>query len=220
MQYDASQDRWTVTGELPLQAPYGVRWYDATGVWLIDAMTHALWLWDGQTWGVRGQIPDGITPVALVRVAGTLVILDRQGALWLPTDERNNRWQSFAAPAALFVAPRMVVVDDVLLLFGDGRTVWKSFNQGRTWLRDGELVEPWQGGQVIPVLNAIMLIRDDQQSLYTLTVGEGATQAVPVSIDLDAPMTVWQTMIVIGAVDGTRIDTYQFVYQSFMPMMQ
>lgn len=220
MQYDASRATWVVMGELPLQSPYGVRWHDATGLWLIDSTTHNIWLWDGQSWQVRGQIPDSITPVALVRVAGTAVVLDTQGGVWRPTDGANDSWQSYAGPASILVSSRMVVLDDVLLLFGDGRVVWKSLDQGRTWMRDGELGRPWQGGQAIPILSAIMLIRDGQQSLYTLTVGEGATQDVPVSIAPDAPMTVWQTMIVIGSVDGSRIDTYQFVYQSFMPMMQ
>jgi hypothetical protein len=220
MAYDASQDAWIVTDALPFSSPYLCNWNDATTVWLIESSTQAVWVWDGQVWQVQGQIPEGVIPVALARVAGMLVILDSHGTVWLPADETLVRWNAIRLPATQLTTPRLVVVDDVLLLLGDGRTVWKSLDQGRSWLRDGTLAQPWLGGQAVPVLNAIMLIRADQQSLYTLTVGEGATQGIPVVIGADAPLTIWQTMIVIGAHDGHRIDTYQFMYQSFMPIMQ
>jgi DNA-binding CsgD family transcriptional regulator len=220
MLYDASQDAWMVSDELPLQTPYSLSWSDATGVWLIESTTQAIWVWDGQAWQRRGVIPDVVSPVAIARVAGTLLVLDVRGTVWVPTDDALDRWTAYTLPVSQLVAPRLVVVDDVLLLFGDGQIVWKSLDQGRSWFRDGELTRPWQGGPAVPVLSAIMLIRDGQQSLYTLTVGEGGAQAVPVSIGSDATLTIWQTMIVIGSLDGSQIDTYQFVYQSFMPMMR
>jgi DNA-binding CsgD family transcriptional regulator len=218
--YDPSKDAWLVADELPLQMPTVLSLSDASGVWLIDVSTRFIWTWDGLTWQRQGPIPDAVTPVALARVAGTIVVLDSRGLIWLPTDDAYRTWQSTLTPSETLVLPRLVVVDDVLLLFGDARTVWRSIDRGRTWLVDGELNQPWQGGQAIPVLNAIMLIRDNQQSLYTLTVGEGGSQSVPVVIDSNASLTIWQTMIVIGAWDGRRIDTYQFIYQSFMPMVQ
>jgi DNA-binding CsgD family transcriptional regulator len=220
LQYDASQDAWPATGVLPLQTPAPLSWSDASGVWLIDIATRQIWTWDSQTWQPHGMLPSDALPLALARVAGTLVVLDTAGTLWRSTDDAYRTWQATIVPATLLVQPRLVVVDDVLLLLGDGRMVWRSADAGRTWLLDGELTRPWQGGQAIPVLSVIMLIRDGQQSLYTLTVGEGGSQAVPVAIDADARLTIWQTMIVIGARDGSQIDTYQFIYQSFMPIMQ
>lgn len=219
MAYDASQDVWMVTEMLPLPSPYALNWNDATGVWLIESSTQTVWLWDGQTWQARGQIPEGVVPAAVARVAGMFVVIDIRGTVWLPADDALNRWQAYTAPMTQLMAPRLVVVDDVLLLFGDGRIVWRSFDQGRSWQRDGELIHPWQGGYAVPVLNAIMLMRGDQQSLYTLTLGEGGSQSMPLVVASDGALAIWQTMIVVGAEDGSRIDTYQFVYQSFMPMM-
>ena len=220
LQYDASQNAWRAAATLPLQMSGPLSWSDATGVWLIDASTRYVWAWDGLAWQRHGMLPDDVTPVAIVRVAGTLVVLDTTGTLWHSTDDDYRIWYETIMPATVLVQPRLVVVDDVLLMFGDGRTVWRSADAGRTWSIDGELAQSWQGGQAIPVLNAVMLIRDGQQSLYTLTVGEGDSQSVSVAIDADAPLTIWQTMIVIGAKDGSQIHTYQFIYQSFMPIMR
>lgn len=218
--YDASQAAWMRTRELPF-TPGDVSWSDATGVWVIDSDQHMVWSWDGQVWLMHVALPAGVQPTALVRVAGALMLLDRtNGVVWVIDMRVDQTWQQYAVPTQTLVAPRLVAMDDVLYLLGDGVTVWRSLNQGRSWQEDGVLVRPWQGGHVVPVLNALMLLRDGQQSLYTLMVGEGSGQALPLEIAMQSTQTIWQTMVVIGAPDGRRIDTYQFIYQSFMPMMQ
>lgn len=220
LQYNPSRDDWVASDLLPLQMLAPLSWSDASGVWVIDTVTRQIWMWDAQVWRPQGMLPDDVVPVALARVAGNLVLFDTAGMLWHSIDAPYHEWQATHVPSSEIVQPRLVVVDDVLLLFGDGHVVWRSADVGDTWSIDGELTYAWQGGQAVPVLNAIMLIRDGKQSLYTLTVGEGGLQSMPVMIDIDAPLTIWQTMIVLGAKDGSRIDTYQFIYQSFMPMMQ
>jgi DNA-binding CsgD family transcriptional regulator len=221
MQYDASRDVWNPAADMPFAAADSPSWSDATGVWVIDESTQTIWMWNGRTWQVQHTLPDEIAPADMVRVAGAVVILDvMRQQIWVYDARTAASWSAYALPAHMEATAQLVVLDAVLYLLGDTHTVWRSLDQGRTWQIDGVLGNAWRGGQAIPVLNAIMLFRDGQQSIYTLTVGEGGSQSIPVAVAKDASATIWQTMVIIGTADGSRIDTYQFLYQSFVPMLQ
>lgn len=221
MQYDASRDAWTPAADIPFVAADSPSWSDATGVWVIDESTRTMWLWDGRAWRMQYTLSDEIHPADMVRVAGAMVILDvMRQQIWVYDARTAASWSAYALPAPIEATAQLVVLDAVLYLLGDTHTVWRSLDQGRTWQIDGVLGDAWRGGQAIPVLNAIMLFRNGQQSIYTLTVGEGGSQPIPVAVTNDASATIWQTMVIIGTADGSRIDTYQFLYQSFVPMLQ
>lgn len=219
--YDASGDAWIAMGGIPLQSAFLFGWSDATGVWGIESATRVVWSWDGTTWHMYGVLPAGFVPVDMVRVAGNLVILDGTTArIWRSDDARTTTWESYSMPMIYTDTAQLVVIDDVLYLFGDQRTVWRSLDQGRSWLRDGQLLTAWNGGVAVPVLDSIMLMRDGTQSLYILARGEGSPQSIPITIGASVSATIWQTMVVIGDTSDGQVHAYQFVFQSFMPMMR
>lgn len=217
LQYDASQNNWLEVGNTPTMLRDGISWSDGTRAWFVDGMQQQLWAWDGRLWSDLGDIPDGVQPADMVRVAGDIVLLDTiNEQLWV----WETAWMAYELPSAVFYEPQIVVINDVLYMLGDERRVWRSLDQGRTWQIDGELAREWRGGQAFAVLDAIMMFRENQQSVYTVAVGEGDAQAIPADIRTSTTLTVWQTLIIMGSADGQVIDTYQFMYQSFMPMMQ
>lgn len=217
LHYDVSQGAWQSAVEVAFLNPVRASWSDATGAWFVETVTNIVWHWDGLVWRNMGRIPDAVAPLDVVRLAGNIVVLDGADTrVWV----YDGTWLSFEMPMTYGAVAQFVVVNDVIYLFGDAYTVWRSLDQGRTWHVDGQLVDVWRGGVAVPVLDAIMLMRDGWQSIYTSTVGEGERQVMPMVIGSDASATIWQMMVVIWSADAGRIDAYQFIFQSFMPMMQ
>lgn len=221
MRYDASQDVWLPEVDLPIDGQIGMSWHDATGLWLYEETAHHIWMWDGRTWQMMYALPTVVTPSEMVRVAGEIALLDAtHQQMWINDGTDDELWQAYSLPMTLAESAQLVVVDDVLYVLGDGRNVWRSLDQGRTWNIDGTLTQSWQGGVAIPVLDALLLMRDESQSVYTLSVGEGVTQRMPVALNAMVAATIWQTMVVFVDPEQGNVNTYQFMFQSFMPMMQ
>jgi hypothetical protein len=134
---------------------------------------------------------------------------------------QDQSWQPGVDFAPALVNPQLVVLEGVVYLFGDGAHVWRLDAAAQRWVADRDLPFVWSSGAVTTVLGSILVIDATTPALWAYVPGQGVVskQIVPTQIALGRQVVTWQAQLIMPNREGTVINVYQAVYQTFVPVM-
>ncbi len=228
LQFDGVTRTWIVLADLPFVVPTGAKaWADGAGLWVVGSDDgRGVWRWDGKSWQVQPMLPAGVTVAGVVRVDGSLLVLGqtKTAATMLTTwtlAPQDQSWQPGIDFAPALANPQLVVLEGVVYLFGDGAHVWRLDAAAQRWVADRDLPFVWSRGAVTTVLGSILVIDATTPALWAYVPGQGVVskQIVPTQIALGRQVVTWQAQLIMPNLDGTVINAYQAVYQTFVPVM-
>jgi DNA-binding CsgD family transcriptional regulator len=228
LQFDGATRTWQALTDLPFEVPNSAKlWADGAGLWVIGADDgRGVWRWDDQQWQPQPMLPDGVGVAWVVRVDGALLVLrqTKTAATMLTTwtlAPQDQAWQPGIDFAPALVNPQLVVLEGVVYLFGDGVHVWRLDVAAQQWVADRDLPFAWSSGAVTTVLGSILVIDATTPALWAYVPGQGVVskQIVPTQIALGRQVVTWQAQLIMPNLDGTIINVYQAVYQTFVPVM-
>jgi len=228
LQFDGATRTWQALTDLPFGVPNGAPlWADGAGLWVIGADDgRGVWRWDAQQWQPQPMLPAGVTALSVVRVDGALLVLGQTNTVtnvlttWALAPQAQS-WQSGVDFAPALVNPQLVVLEGVVYLFGDGAHVWRLDTAAQRWVSDRDLPFVWSSGAVTTVLGSILVIDATTPALWAYVPGQGVVskQIVPTQIALGRQVVTWQAQLIMPNREGTVINVYQAVYQTFVPVM-
>ncbi len=228
LQFDGVTRTWIVLADLPFVMPNSAKvWADAAGLWVVGSDDgRGVWRWDGKAWQVQPMLPAGVTVAGVVRVDGALLVLGQISArtaglsAWTLAPQAQS-WQPRVDFTHTVSDVQLVVLDGVVYLFGDGGHVWRLDGQAQRWVADRDLPFVWSSGAVTTVLGSILVIDATTPALWAYVPGQGVVskQIVPTQIALGRQVVTWQAQLIMPNLDGTIINAYQAVYQTFVPVM-
>ena len=228
LQFNGAIRTWQVLTDLPFVVPTGAKlWADGAGLWVVGADDgDGVWRWDGQQWQRQPMLPADVTVAGVVRVDGALLVLGQTNtaATMLTTwtlAPQDQSWQPGIDFAPALANPQLVVLEGVVYLFGDGVHVWRLDVMTQRWVADRDLPFAWSSGAVTTVLGSILVIDATTPALWSYVPGQGVVskQIVPTQIALGRQVVTWQAQLIMPNLDGTVINVYQAVYQTFVPVM-
>jgi DNA-binding CsgD family transcriptional regulator len=228
LQFNGATRTWQVLTDLPFVVPTGARlWADGAGLWVVGADDgDGVWRWDGQQWQRQPMLPADVTVAGVVRVDGALLVLGQTNtaATMLTTwtlAPQDQSWQPGIDFAPALANPQLVVLEGVVYLFGDGVHVWRLDVMTQRWVADRDLPFTWSSGAVTTVLGSILVIDATTPALWAYVPGQGVVskQIVPTQIALGRQVVTWQAQLIMPNREGTIINVYQAVYQTFVPVM-
>jgi hypothetical protein len=116
---------------------------------------------------------------------------------------------------------QLVVLEGVIYLFGDGAHVWRLDISAQRWVADRDLPFEWSVGAVTTVLGSILVIDATTPALWAYVPSQGVVskQIVPTQIALGRQVVTWQAQLIMPNLDGTIMNAYQAIYQTFVPVM-
>ena len=228
LQFDDATRTWITLTDLPFVMPNSAKvWADGAGLWVVGSDDgRGVWRWDSEKWQVQPMLPAGVTVAGVVRVDGALLVLGQltttaeNVSAWTLAPQAQS-WQSGVDFAHALVNVELVVLEGVVYLFGDGAHVWRLDWQGQRWVADRDLPFVWSSGAVTTVLGSILVIDATTPALWAYVPGQGVVskQIVPTQIALGRQVVTWQAQLIMPNLDGTVINAYQAVYQTFVPVM-
>ena len=228
LQFDDATRTWITLTDLPFVMPNSAKvWADGAGLWVVGSDDgRGVWRWDSEKWQVQPMLPAGVTVAGVVRVDGALLVLGQltttaeNVSAWTLAPQAQS-WQSGVDFAHALVNVELVVLEGVVYLFGDGAHVWRLDWQGQRWVADRDLPFVWSRGAVTTVLGSILVIDATTPALWAYVPGQGVVskQIVPTQIALGRQVVTWQAQLIMPNLDGTVINAYQAVYQTFVPVM-
>ena len=228
LQFDDATRTWITLADLPFVMPNSAKvWADGAGLWVVGSDDgRGVWRWDSEKWQVQPMLPAGVTVAGVVRVDGALLVLGQltttaeNVSAWTLAPQAQS-WQSGVDFAHALVNVELVVLEGVVYLFGDGAHVWRLDWQGQRWVADRDLPFVWSRGAVTTVLGSILVIDATTPALWAYVPGQGVVskQIVPTQIALGRQVVTWQAQLIMPNLDGTIINVYQAVYQTFVPVM-
>ncbi len=227
LQFDGATRTWIALADLPFVVPTGAKvWADGAGLWVVGSDDgRGVWRWDGQKWQVQPAIPATLEVAAVVRVDGALLVLGQISATaglsaWTLSPQAQS-WQSGVDFTHAVADVQLVVLEGVVYLFGDGAHVWRLDGVAQRWVADRDLPFVWSRGAVTTVLGSILVIDAATPALWAYVPGQGVVskQIVPTQIALGRQVVTWQAQLIMPNLDGTVINAYQAVYQTFVPVM-
>lgn len=227
LQFDGVTRTWIVLTDLPFVVPAGAKvWADGAGLWVVGSDDgRGVWRWDGQKWQVQPAIPATLEVAAVVRVDGVLLVLGQISATvglsaWTLSPQAQS-WQPRVDFTHAVADVQLVVLEGVVYLFGDGAHVWRLDAAAQRWVADRDLPFVWSRGAVTTVLGSILVIDAATPALWAYVPGQGVVskQIVPTQIALGRQVVTWQAQLIMPNLDGTVINAYQAVYQTFVPVM-
>ncbi len=228
LQFDDATRTWITLADLPFVMPNSAKvWADGAGLWVVGSDDgRGVWRWDSEKWQVQPMLPAGVTVAGVVRVDGALLVLGQltttaeNVSAWTLAPQAQS-WQSGVDFAHALVNVELVVLEGVVYLFGDGAHVWRLDWQGQRWVADRDLPFVWSRGAVTTVLGSILVIDATTPALWAYVPGQGVVskQIVPTQIALGRQVVTWQAQLIMPNLDGTVINAYQAVYQTFVPVM-
>jgi DNA-binding CsgD family transcriptional regulator len=227
LQFDGATRTWIALTDLPFVVPTGAKvWADGAGLWVVGSDDgRGVWRWDGQKWQVQPAIPATLEVAAVVRVDGALLVLGQISATaglsaWTLSPQAQS-WQPRVDFTHAVADVQLVVLEGVVYLFGDGAHVWRLDVAAQRWVADRDLPFVWSRGAVTTVLGSILVIDAATPALWAYVPGQGVVskQIVPTQIALGRQVVTWQAQLIMPNLDGTVINAYQAVYQTFVPVM-
>jgi DNA-binding CsgD family transcriptional regulator len=227
LQFDGATRTWSALTDLPFVVPTGAKvWADGAGLWVVGSDDgRGVWRWDGQKWQVQPAIPATLEVAAVVRVDGALLVLGQISATaglsaWTLSPQAQS-WQPRVDFTHAVADVQLVVLEGVVYLFGDGAHVWRLDVAAQRWVADRDLPFVWSRGAVTTVLGSILVIDAATPALWAYVPGQGVVskQIVPTQIALGRQVVTWQAQLIMPNLDGTVINAYQAVYQTFVPVM-
>lgn len=227
LQFDGATQTWIVLADLPFVVPTGAKvWADGAGLWVVGSDDgRGVWRWDSQKWQVQPTIPATLEVAAVVRVDGVLLVLGQISATaglsaWTLSPQAQS-WQPRVDFTHAVADVQLVVLEGVVYLFGDGAHVWRLDAAAQRWVADRDLPFVWSRGAVTTVLGSILVIDAATPALWAYVPGQGVVskQIVPTQIALGRQVVTWQAQLLMPNLDGTVINAYQAVYQTFVPVM-
>jgi DNA-binding CsgD family transcriptional regulator len=227
LQFDGATRTWIALPDLPFVVPTGAKvWADGAGLWVVGSDDgRGVWRWDGQKWQVQPAIPATLEVAAVVRVDGALLVLGQISATaglsaWILLPQAQS-WQPRVDFTHAVADVQLVVLEGVVYLFGDGAHVWRLDAAAQRWVADRDLPFVWSRGAVTTVLGSILVIDAATPALWAYVPGQGVVskQIVPTQIALGRQVVTWQAQLIMPNLDGTVINAYQAVYQTFVPVM-
>lgn len=227
LQFDSATHTWQPRSDLPFVVPNGAKvWADGAGLWVIGADDgRAVWRWDGKKWQGHPAIPAIANIATVVRVDGSLLVFGQtkpagKWSTWMLSPPAQL-WQPGVDFAPAIANPQMVVLEGVVYLFGDGAHVWRLDSVAQQWVADRDLPFEWSRGAVTTVLGSILVIDATTPALWAYVPGQGVVskQIVPTQIALGRQVVTWQAQLIMPNLDGTIINAYQAVYQTFVPVI-
>jgi hypothetical protein len=134
---------------------------------------------------------------------------------------QTQSWQPGVDFGHAVLDPQLVMLEGVVYLFGDGVHVWRFDALAQRWVADRDLPFVWTTGAVTTVLGSILLIDATTPALWAYVPGQGVVskQIVPTQIALGRQVVTWQAQLIMPNLDGTVINAYQAIYQTFVPVM-
>lgn len=221
--YDSNTQQWKSATPLPFALAQGISWSDGSGVWVIEARGDGtIHHWDGVDWRwtATQNAPAQITQ--LVRWQGNWVVLagvDGSAQLW----SYEKEWSPLTVlPPDVEAAALVVNAEQLLVLSTDG-VVYAYAADKQTWLRDGELGQPWGTSVAYSVLGAVLVVQSGVPATLTVySPGQGVVgrQMLPAFVTGGVQLVPWQMQLVIGDNRGTTLVMYQALYQNFAPIAQ
>jgi DNA-binding CsgD family transcriptional regulator len=227
LQFDGATRTWIALADLPFVVPTGAKvWADGAGLWVVGSDDgRGVWRWDGQKWQVQPAIPATLDVTTVVRVDGVLLVLGHISATtglsaWTLSPQSQS-WQPGVDFTHAVADVQLVVLEGVVYLFGDGAHVWRLDVAAQRWVADRDLPFVWSRGAVTTVLGSILVIDATTPALWAYVPGQGVVskQIVPTQIALGRQVVTWQAQLIMPNLDGTVINAYQAVYQTFVPVM-
>jgi DNA-binding CsgD family transcriptional regulator len=227
LQFDGATRTWIALADLPFVVPTGAKvWADGAGLWVVGSDDgRGVWRWDGQKWQVQPAIPATLDVATVVRVDGVLLVLGHISATaglsaWTLSPQSQS-WQPGVDFTHAVTDVQLVVLEGVVYLFGDGAHVWRLDGAAQRWAADRDLPFVWSRGAVTTVLGSILVIDGATPALWAYVPGQGVVskQIVPTQIALGRQVVTWQAQLIMPNLDGTVINAYQAVYQTFVPVM-
>ena len=221
--FDSTTQQWQPASPLPFALVQGVSWSDGSGVWVIDARGDGtIHHWDGVDWRrtATQNAPADISQ--LVRWQGMWVVLagaEGSAQLW----SYDQEWTPITVLPADVEAAALVVNAEQLLVVSTQGAVYSYAVEKKTWLRDGDLGQPWGTSVAYSVLGAVLVVQSDAPATLTVySPGQGVVgrQAVPSFVIGGVQLVPWQMQLVIGDDRGVSIVMYQALYQNFAPIAQ
>ena len=221
--FDSTTQQWQPASPLPFALAQGVSWSDGSGVWVIDARGDGtIHHWDGVDWRQTAtqNAPAEITQ--LVRWQGKWVVLagaEGSAQLW----SYEQEWTPLTVLPADVEAAALVVNAEQLLVVSTHGAVYSYAVEKKSWLRDGDLGQPWGTSVAYSVLGAVLVVQSDAPTTLTVySPGQGVVgrQAVPAFVTGGVQLVPWQMQLVIGDDRGYSIVMYQALYQNFAPIAQ
>ena len=221
--FDTDSQQWQPATPLPFALTQGRSWSDGSGVWVIDARGDGIiHQWDGVEWQhtATQNAPSEITQ--LVRWQGKWVVLAgpaRNAQLWV----YESKWTPLTVLPPDVDASSLVVNAEQLLVVSSHGVVYSYSADTQSWLRDGDLGQPWGTSVAYSVLGAVLVVQSGAPA--TLTVynpGQGVIgrQELPAFVTGGVQLVPWQMQLVIADDRGVSIVMYQALYQNFAPIAQ
>jgi hypothetical protein len=201
----------------------GISWSDGSGVWVIEARGDGvIHQWDGVDWRrtATQNAPAEITQ--LVRWQGNWVVLAGaagRAQLW----SYEKEWTPMTVLPADVEAAALVVNAEQLLVVSTDGVVYAYAADKQTWLRDGELGQPWGTSVAYSVLGAVLVVQSGVPATLTVySPGQGVVgrQMLPAFVTGGVQLVPWQMQLVIGDNRGITLVMYQALYQNFAPIAQ
>lgn len=228
LRFDSATRTWIPLADLPFVVPAGAKvWADGAGLWVVGSEDgRGVWRWDGKNWQTKPALPGNLKVVALVRVDGVLLVLGQMTSLtdgysaWRLTSQAHD-WQPGVGFADTLSDCQLVVLEGVVYLYGDGAHVWRLDASAQRWVADRDLPFVWSTGAVTTVLGSILVIDASSHALWAYVPGQGVVskQIVPTQIALGRQVVAWQAQLLMPNLDGTIINSYQAVFQTFVPVI-
>lgn len=226
--WDAQTHTWVPRDALPFGVPPSAQtWADGAGLWVVGAGSgRDVWRWDGQQWQVQPALPVDVTVAGVVRVDGALWVLAHRASTpdtllaWTLASQAQS-WQPGVDFGHAVADVQLVVLEGVVYLFGDGVHVWRLDGTVQRWVADRDLPFAWATGAVTTLLGSILLIDATTPALWAYVPGQGVVskQIVPTQIALGRQVVTWQAQLIMPNLDGTVLNAYQAIYQTFVPVM-
>jgi DNA-binding CsgD family transcriptional regulator len=221
--FDTDSQQWQTVTPLPFALMQGKSWSDGSGVWVIDARGDGvIHQWDGVDWQhtATQNAPSEITQ--LVRWHGKWVVLAGlagNAQLWV----YESKWTPLTVLPPDVDASSLVVNAEQLLVVSSHGVVYSYSADTQSWLRDGDLGQPWGTSVAYSVLGAVLVVQSGAPA--TLTVynpGQGVIgrQELPAFVTGGVQLVPWQMQLVIADDRGVSIVMYQALYQNFAPIAQ
>jgi DNA-binding CsgD family transcriptional regulator len=221
--FDSNTQQWQSATPLPFALAQGISWSDGSGVWVIEARGDGtIHHWDGVDWRwtATQNAPGQITQ--LVRWQGQWVVLasvDGSAQLW----SYEKEWSPLTVLPPDVEAVALVVNAEQLLVVSTDGVVYAYAADKQTWLRDGELGQPWGTSVAYSVLGAVLVVQSGVPATLTVySPGQGVVgrQTLPAFVTGGVQLVPWQMQLVIGDNRGITLVMYQALYQSFAPIAQ
>lgn len=226
--FDGVAQTWQPLADLSFVVPTSARvWADGAGLWVVGSDDgRGVWRWDGQQWQRQPLIPATLKAATVVRLDGVLLVLGQMSthpdvlSAWKLAPQAQS-WQPGVDFAQVLPSGQLVALEGVVYLFGDGARVWRLDAATNQWVADRDLPFVWSTGAVTTVLGSILVIDATTPALWVYVPGQGVVskQIVPTQIALGRQVVTWQAQLIMPNLEGTVLNAYQAIYQTFVPVM-